>query len=90
MSAVVNLHGYDEAGVHRDLGANPFGAHSATPYLAAAHSGEPLVLVYAVLLTRDALPPAAFAEGIELAVAGHEITITLPGAGTETVRLGNR
>jgi hypothetical protein len=48
------------------------------------------VLVYAVLLTRDALPPAAFAEGIELVVAGHEITITLPGAGTETVRLGNR
>jgi hypothetical protein len=90
MSAVVSLHGYDEAGVHRDLGANPFGAHSATPYLTAAHNGEPLVLVYAVLLTRDALPPAAFAEGIELVVEGHEITITLPGAGTETVRLGNR
>ncbi|QNE17423.1 DUF2264 domain-containing protein [Kribbella qitaiheensis] len=90
MSAVVNLHGYDDAGVHRDLGANPFGPHSATPYLTAAHYGEPLVLVYAVMLTRDAIPPEALADGIELAVTGHEITITLPGAGTETVRLGNR
>jgi hypothetical protein len=90
MSAVVSLHGYGESGVHRDVGANPFGAHSATPYLTAAHTGEPLVLVYAVLLTRDAIPPEALAEGLELAVVDHEITITLPGAGTETVRLGNR
>ncbi|WP_112239958.1 DUF2264 domain-containing protein [Kribbella monticola] len=90
MSAVVNLHGYGESGVHRDLGANPFGAHSATPYLTAVHNGEPLVLVYAVLLTRDAIPPQAFADGIEVVVNGHEITITLPGSGTETVRLGNR
>jgi hypothetical protein len=37
MSAVVNLHGYDEAGVHRALGANPFGPHSATPYLTVSH-----------------------------------------------------
>jgi hypothetical protein len=88
MSAVVNLHGYGEAGVHRDLGANAFGAHSATPYLTAGHLGEPLVLVHAVLLTRDAIPPEALADGIELAVSGHEVTITLPGAETETVRLG--
>ncbi|TDU84478.1 hypothetical protein EV138_6949 [Kribbella voronezhensis] len=90
MSAVVGLHGYAESGVHRDLGANPFGPHSATPYLTAVHVGEPLVLVYAVLLTRDAIPPQALADGIELVVSGHEITITLPGSGTETVRLGNR
>jgi len=90
MSAVVNLHGYDEAGVHRDLGANPFGPHSATPYLTAAHSGEPLVLVHAVLLTRDAIRPEALAEGIDIAVDGHEITVTLPGDDTELVRLGNR
>ncbi|WP_020384723.1 DUF2264 domain-containing protein [Kribbella catacumbae] len=90
MSAVVTLHGYDEAGVHRDLGANPFGPHSATPYLTAAHSGEPLVLVHAVLLTRDAIRPEALAEGIDIAVDGQEITVTLPGDDVEIVRLGNR
>jgi hypothetical protein len=90
MAAVVNLHGYDEAGVHRDLGANPFGPHSATPYLTAAHNGEPLVLVHAVLLTRDAIRPEALAEGIRVAVDGKEITLTLPGDDTEIVRLGNR
>jgi len=90
MSAVVNLHGYDGAGVHRDLGANPFGPHSATPYLTTAVSGEPLVLVHAVLLTRDAIRPEALAEGIDVVVDGQEISITLPGAGTELVRLGNR
>jgi hypothetical protein len=90
MAAVVNLHGYDEAGVHRDLGANPFGPHSATPYLTAAHGGEPLVLVHAVLLTRDAIRPEALAEGIAVAVDGHEITLTLPADDTEIVRLGNR
>jgi hypothetical protein len=90
MSAVVNLHGYDEAGVHRDLGANPFGPHSATPYLTVSHPGEPLVLVHAVLLTRDAIRPEALAEGIDVVVAGQEITVTLPGDDVELVRLGNR
>lgn len=90
MAAVVNLHGYDEAGVHRDLGANPFGPHSATPYLTVSHSGEPLVLVHAVLLTRDAIRPEALAEGIDVVVAGQEITVTLPGDDAELVRLGNR
>ncbi|NEA32697.1 DUF2264 domain-containing protein [Streptomyces sp. SID13031] len=90
MSAVVNLHGYDEAGVHRDLGANPFGPHSATPYLTAAHTGEPLVLVHAVLLTRDAIRPEALAEAIQVTVDGYEITLTLPGDDTEIVRMGNR
>jgi hypothetical protein len=88
MSAVVNLHGYDEAGVHRDLGANPFGPHSATPYLTVSHPGAPVVLVHAVLLTRDAMRPGALAEGIGIAVSGQEITITLPGDDTEVVRLG--
>ncbi|WBQ01878.1 DUF2264 domain-containing protein [Kribbella sp. CA-293567] len=90
MSAVVNLHGYDEAGVHRDLGANAFGPHSATPYLTVAHTGGSLVLVHAVLLTRDAIRPEALAEGIQVAVDGQEITLTLPGDDTEVVRLGNR
>jgi hypothetical protein len=88
LSAVVGLHGYDEAGVHRGLGANPFGAHSATPYLTARHNGDPLVLVSAVLLTGDALRPEALAEGIDVAVDGTTVRISLPGGGAEVVELG--
>ncbi|WP_432935522.1 DUF2264 domain-containing protein [Kribbella sp. CA-253562] len=89
-SSVIGLYGYTAAGVHRGLGANAFGPHSATPYLTAPHTGEPAVLVHAVLLTRDALAPQALAEGIDVAVQGREITITLPGGDTEIVMLGNR
>jgi hypothetical protein len=89
VSAVVGLHGYDGSGVDRGLGANAFGPHSATPYLTAGHDGEPKVLVHAVLLTRDAIPPQSLAEGIGVAVDGHEITVTLPGGDTESVRLGS-
>lgn len=88
VSAVVGLHGYDAAGVHRGLGVNPYGAHSATPYLTAPHHGQPLVLVNAVLLTRDALRPEALAEGIDVAVDGATVRISLPGGGTEVVELG--
>jgi hypothetical protein len=88
MTAVVDLYGYDGAGVQRGLGANPYGAHSATPYLTATHSGEPLVLVHAVLLTRDAIRPESLAEGIKVDVSGLQVTITLPGEDTEVVRLG--
>jgi hypothetical protein len=89
LSAVVGLHGYDEAGVHRGLGANPFGVHSATPYLTAPHDGDPLVLVSAVLLTRDALRPEALAEGIDVSVDGTTVRIALPGGDTEVVVLGS-
>ncbi|GAB2600151.1 DUF2264 domain-containing protein [Kribbella endophytica] len=89
-SSVVGLHGYTSAGVHRGLGVNAFGPHSATPYLTAQHTGEPAVLVHAVLLTRDELAPQALAEGIDVQVDDREITITLPGGGTEIVVLGNR
>lgn len=88
LSAVVGLHGYDEAGVQRGLGANPFGVHSATPYLTAPHDGDPLVLVSAVLLTRDALRPEALAEGIDVRVEGLTVRISLPSGGTEVVELG--
>jgi len=37
-----------------------------------------------------AIRPEALAEGIDVVVDGQEITITLPGAETELVRLGNR
>ncbi|GAA1716803.1 DUF2264 domain-containing protein [Kribbella yunnanensis] len=88
LSAIVGLHGYDGTGVHRGLGANAFGPHSATPYLTAPHRGEPLVLVSAVVLTRDALRPEALAEGIDVAVDGRTVRISLPGGGSEVVTLG--
>jgi hypothetical protein len=90
VAAVVGLHGYDGAGVHRGLGVNPFGAHSATPYLTAPHHGEPLVLVNAVLLTRDALRPEALAEGIDVTVDGTTVRISLPGGRVQVVELGRR
>lgn len=90
LSVVVGLHGYDEAGVHRGLGSNPLGVHSATPYLTAPHTADPLVLVSAVLLTRDALRPEALAEGIDVAVDGTTVRISLPGDGTEMLELGRR
>ena len=74
----------------QSLGANAFGPHSATPYLTVSHPGEPVVLVHAVLLTRDAIRPETLAEGIDVAVSGQEITITLPADDTEVVPLGNR
>jgi hypothetical protein len=67
---------------------NPFGAHSATPYVTAPHRGEPLVLVNAVLLTRDALRPEALAEGIDVTVDGTTVRIGLPGGDVEVVELG--
>ncbi|HWD82508.1 MAG TPA: hypothetical protein VG497_26595, partial [Kribbella sp.] len=88
LSAVVGLYGYEAAGVHRAVGVNPFGVHSATPYLTAQHHGEPLVLVNAVLLTRDALRPEALAEGIDVRVDGTAVRIGLPGGDTEVVELG--
>jgi hypothetical protein len=33
--------------------------------------------------------PEVLAEGIDVAVSGQEITITLPGDDVEVVRLGN-
>jgi hypothetical protein len=41
-----------------------------------------------VVLTRDALRPEALAEGIEVAVDGTTVRLTLPGGGTEVVEMG--
>jgi hypothetical protein len=89
-SAVVGLHGYSQAGVHTGLHSNAFGPHSATPYLTAQHAGEPLILVHAVLLTRDSIRPEAFASGIDVAVEGTTVRLELPGGGSEVVELGRQ
>jgi hypothetical protein len=68
---VVALHGWDEAtGVAREVDANAFGPHSATPYLrrAAESPGASRLFVTLVALTRDAVHPQALREAVSCAV----------------------
>lgn len=87
-STVVGLHGYDDAAVHRDLGASAFGPHSATPYLTTTHPGEPIVLVCAVLLNRDTVKPESISAGLTIVVEGNQVRLTLPDGAVEIVELG--
>ncbi|MFD7923364.1 DUF2264 domain-containing protein [Streptomyces sp. NPDC059740] len=85
-SAVVGLYGWgpadaDEggAGVARQVGANAFGSHSATPYLSATGAGREFsVHVTLVALTRDALDPGALRTAVDCEVVGE-------GAGARVV-----
>jgi hypothetical protein len=86
-STVVGLYGYDEAAVHRDLGASAFGPHSATPYLKTTHRGEPLVLVSAVLLNRDTVLPESIATGVCVEVDGQQVRLGFPDGTSEVVDL---
>ncbi|MCF3123930.1 DUF2264 domain-containing protein [Streptomyces arenae] len=69
-SAVVALHGWDEdAGIAREVAANAFGPHSATPYLScAARPGADSVHVTLVALSRDTVRPQALRESVVCAV----------------------
>ncbi|UIX29484.1 DUF2264 domain-containing protein [Streptomyces sp. GQFP] len=70
-SVVVALHGWDEtSGVAREVDANAFGPHSATPYLqrAAESPGASRLFVTLVALTRDAVHPQALREAVSCAV----------------------
>lgn len=87
-STVVGLHGFTDSGIQRRVGANAFGPHSATPYLTARHTGEPLVLVSAVVLTGDTLTPGTVAEAIKVTVSGHRVRLALADGEEFTVSLG--
>ncbi|MFE7236210.1 hypothetical protein ACFVAF_37490 [Streptomyces sp. NPDC057596] len=65
-SAVAALYGWDEeTGVAREVEANAYGPHSATPYLRAVrHPGGESVHVTLVVLTRDVVHPWALRESI--------------------------
>jgi hypothetical protein len=89
-SAVVALHGWDEdAGIAREVEANAFGPHSATPYLrcAAGLPGGSGVFVTLLALTRDAVHPQALRESVRCAVEGDEVRITFAEGDTVVVRL---
>ncbi|MGW6054541.1 DUF2264 domain-containing protein [Streptomyces sp. NPDC055189] len=83
-SAVVALHGWDEAaGIAREVAANAYGPHSATPYLTfAGHPGGTGVHVTLVTLSRDAVRPTALRESIACAVEGDTVRVRFPD-GTE-------
>ncbi|SEG87915.1 hypothetical protein SAMN05444920_106154 [Nonomuraea solani] len=82
-SAVRALHGYTGAGLATAEGANAFGPHSATPYVTGVHPGGTAVYVSLVWLAGDREPPAPAVR-----VEEELVTVTWPGGGTATVRLG--
>ncbi|WP_030572806.1 DUF2264 domain-containing protein [Streptomyces aureocirculatus] len=86
-SAVVALHNWGDAAgdVVREVEANAFGPHSATPYLLASdHPGGASLHVTLVALTRDEVRPGALRRGIGCTVQGGAVRITFPD-GTESV-----
>jgi hypothetical protein len=87
-SAVVALYGWDEeAGVAREVEANAYGPHSATPYVRlAGHPGGSSVHVTLVVLQRDAAHPQALRESVTCRPAGDErVRITFPDGETLVV-----
>ncbi|MEV8311421.1 DUF2264 domain-containing protein [Streptomyces flavidovirens] len=82
-SAVVALHGWDAeeaAGVSRDVQANAYGPHSATPYLRlGAHPGGHSVHVSLIALSRDTVRPRALRDSITVEVLdGPVVRLTFP------------
>ncbi|MFJ3711497.1 DUF2264 domain-containing protein [Streptomyces sp. NBC_01387] len=80
-SALVGLYGWDsgEASVARDVQANAYGPHSATPCLTRTeHPGGRSVHVSLVALSRDTVHPRALQESVSVAVAEDSVTLTFP------------
>ncbi|MFE0170697.1 DUF2264 domain-containing protein [Streptomyces sp. NPDC059002] len=79
-SAVVALHGWDEGtGIAREVAADAYGPHSATPFLScAARPGTDSVHVTLVALSRDTVRPQALRESITCAVDGDIVRVRFP------------
>lgn len=79
-SAVVALHGWDEeAGIAREVAANAYGPHSATPYLnLTGHEGGTSVHVTLVALSQDTVRPSALRESIACTVDGDTVRLRFP------------
>ncbi|MFD3477363.1 DUF2264 domain-containing protein [Streptomyces sp. NPDC058695] len=89
-SAVVALHGWDEeSDIAREVEANAYGPHSATPYLrSTGHPGGSSVHVTLAVLTRDVVHPQALRESISCVADskdGGQVRITFPDGGRVTV-----
>ncbi|KUF18617.1 DUF2264 domain-containing protein [Streptomyces silvensis] len=80
-SAVVALHGWGDAAgdVVREVQANAFGPHSATPCLLAPdHPGGASVHVTVVALTRDEVRPEVLRQAIGCTVRDGTVRIAFP------------
>ncbi|MFC8124503.1 DUF2264 domain-containing protein [Streptomyces sp. NPDC057302] len=79
-SAVVALHGWDEGtGIAREVAANAYGPHSATPYLTCAdHEGRASVHVTLIALSQDAVRPMALRQAISCTVDGDTVRVRFP------------
>ncbi|MEU8953121.1 DUF2264 domain-containing protein [Streptomyces sp. NPDC048518] len=79
-SAVVGLYGWDaEAGVAREVAANAYGPHSATPFLtSSAHPGGASVHVTLIALSRDTVRPGALREAVTCAVDADRVRVRFP------------
>lgn len=81
LAAVVPLHGYAAADVHRDEGANALGPHAATPYLTGTQAAGDHVHVALHLLRLD---PDATADDLAAADPGDVVAVAVEGT---TVRV---
>ncbi|MER6580283.1 DUF2264 domain-containing protein [Nonomuraea sp. NPDC001023] len=79
-SAIVALHGWRRASVAREVESNAFGPHSAVPCL---HADKPGLHVSLVVLSGDAVHPAALRDAITVDVSAREVVIGFPD-GTST------
>ncbi|MEV7192815.1 DUF2264 domain-containing protein [Streptomyces sp. NPDC093510] len=79
-SAVVALYGWDEeAGIAREVAANAYGPHSATPFLTfAAHPGGDSVHVTLIALSQDTVRPRALRESVTCHVDGDRVRVRFP------------
>ncbi|MEV3853681.1 DUF2264 domain-containing protein [Streptomyces sp. NPDC050095] len=87
-SALVALYGWDEETcVAREVEANAYGPHSATPYLRSPrHPGGASVHVTLVALTRDLVHPQALREAVDCAVdEDGQVHLTFPDGETVAV-----
>jgi hypothetical protein len=89
LAAVVPLHGYAGAGVHRDEGTNALGAHAATPYLTGTQPAGDHVHVALHLLrldedtTAEALAAADPGDVVDVQVTGTTVRVRWADDGTE-------
>ncbi|MFI6818507.1 DUF2264 domain-containing protein [Nonomuraea sp. NPDC050328] len=86
-SAIIALYGWQHAGVTSDVAANAFGPRSATPYLTA---DEPGVHVSLVVLSGDAVHPAALRDAIQVEVSDDLVVVAFPDGDRAEVALSGR
>ncbi|MFI7319591.1 DUF2264 domain-containing protein [Streptomyces venezuelae] len=83
-SAVVALHGWDEeAGTAREVAANAYGPHSATPFLTATnHPGGTGIHVTLFALSQETVDPGALRDAISCTVDGDTVHVRFPDGTT--------